>query len=163
MTHFRFGSAAKPAKWRTCKANNDFIAKEILALRLMWHVVQCRKEAYDSLQRSPCRQCWTACTEEFLTELRQHTKGCFADYSVKITLDAVLLSQPALEKVVSWWPMQCPAYQNELPKLYPKCAKTQSDLFLARCHFHQRLKTSFPKYHLKDSLAQLCWMERGVS
>ena len=163
LTHFRFGSAAKPAAWKKCKARDDFIAKEILALRVMWHVAMSRQQAYDSLQRNPSRQCWKACTEGFLKELQQHTKGCFAAYSLKIALDAVLLSQPVLETVISWWPMKCPAYMGELPKLYSNCRKTQSDLFLAGCHFHQRLKSSFPKYYLKDSLAQLCWIKRGVS
>ena len=140
LTHYRFGSAAKPARWQKCKVNQDFIAKEVLALKVMWHVATNRKQAYDSLQRNPSRQSWRACTEDFLAELHQHTKGCFHAYSVKISLDAVLLSQPVLEQVVSWWPMQCTAYKNKLPQLYQECRKTQRDLFLAGCHFHQCLK-----------------------
>ena len=97
------------------------------------------------------------------THLQACTKGVYSDYSMKITLDGVLLSQPCLERVVSWWPMMCPAYKNELPKIYPNCQKKQDDLFLAACHFHKCLKALFPKYYLRDSLAQLCWMERNIS
>ena len=129
----------------------------------MWHVAASMKQTYDNLQRNPTRQCWNACTEQFLSELHKHTKGVYSDYSMKITLDGVLLSQPCLERVVGWWPMMCPAYKDELPKLYPNCHKKQDDLFLAACHFHKCLKASFPKYYLRDSLAQLCWMERNIS
>ena len=97
------------------------------------------------------------------THLQACTKGVYSDYSMKITLDGVLLSQPCLERVVSWWPMMCPAYKDELPKIYPNCQKKQDDLFLAACHFHKCLKALFPKYYLRDSLAQLCWMERNIS
>ena len=86
----------------------------------------------------------------------------FSDYSLKIALDGVLLSQPRLETVVSWWPMMCTAYKNELPKLFPACQVNQDDLFLAGVHFHLTLKATFPRYHLRDSLAQLCWMARGT-
>ena len=150
-------------KWRKREAAQDFISREILAMKILWHVAKDITQGYDNLQKDPTRQCWKACTEGFLKELQQHTKGCFAAYSLKIALDAVLLSQPVLETVISWWPMKCPAYMGELPMLYSNCRKTQSDLFLAGCHFHQRLKTSLPKYHLQKSLAQLCWSERGVS
>ena len=163
LTKYRYGSAAKPAKWQECEATQDFITKEILALKVMWHVAISFKQVYDSLQRNPTRQCWRAATEKFLAALQEHTKGIFAAYSLKIALDAVLLSQPCLETVVSYWPMECTAYMNELPKLYPNCRKKQDDLFLAGCHFHQRLKASFPKSFLRDSLAQTCWLARGVT
>ena len=35
-------------------------------------------------------------------------------------------------------------------------------LVLAACHFHAASKKSFPKSFLRDSLAQTCWMKRGV-
>jgi len=163
LTKYCYGNAGKLAKLITCTANQDFITREILALKVMWHVASNMKRDYDSLQRNPTRQCWKVCTEKFLAALQAHTRGIFAHYSLKICLDGVLLSQPCLEALVSWWPMMCPAYENELPKLYPKCRKKQGDLFLAACHFHQCLKASFPKFYLKDSLAQTCWMERGVT
>ena len=155
--------AAKPSKWQKCDASQDFITKEILALKVMWHVASNFKRDYDSLQRYPTRRCWTKCTKDVLAALHEHTIGIFADYSLKIALDGVLLSQPCLQRVVSWWPMGCTAYKNTLPTLYPGCGKDQDNLFLAGCHYHQRLKASFPKFFLNDSLAQTCWMERGVA
>ena len=163
LQKYRFGSTEEPEEWQICDASHDFITKEILALKVMWHVANNVQRQYDSLQRNPTRQCWKACTKHFLATLQEHTKGCFAAYSLKIALDGVLISQPCLEKVVSWWPMECTAYVEELPKLYPECAKNQDDLFIAACHFHQCLKTSLPKFKLNDSLAQTCWIKRGVT
>jgi len=163
LTAYRCGNAAKLAQWRECKADEDFIAREIISLKVMWYVAGKFKQSYDTLQKQPSRQCWKACTEEFLAALQQHTKGCFAAYSVKLALDAVLLSQPRLETVVSWWPMRCTAYENKLTELYSECSRTQDDLFLAGCHFHQCLKASLPKFFLRDSLAQTCWIKRKVT
>ena len=163
LKEYRFGSAEKPEEWQICDASHDFVTREILALKVMWHVASSVQRHYDSLQRNPTRQCWKACTENFLATLREHTKGCFAAYSLKIALDAVLLSRPCLDRVVSWWPMECTAYVEQLPKIYPECGKNQDDLFIAACHFHQCLKTSLPKFRLTDSLAQTCWIKRGVT
>ena len=129
----------------------------------MWHVAGTFKQSYDSLQRQPSRQCWKACTQDFLAQLHEHTAGCFSDYSLKVALDGVLLSKPCLEQVVSWWPMKCVAYKSVLPELYPVCTRSQDDLFLAGCHFHQSLKARFPKFYLRDSLAQTCWWKRGAT
>ena len=102
-----FVNAAKLAEWQKCQADEDFITKEIRSLKVMWYVAGTLKQSFDTLQKQPSRQCWKACTEEFFAALQQHTRGCFADYSLKIALDGVLLSQQRLETVVSWWPMQC--------------------------------------------------------
>ena len=109
----------------------DFIAREVLALRIVWHVAETFLSEYDALQSKPTRQCWKACTEAFLKAIRNHTKGIFGDYSMKITLDGVLLSQPRLELAVSWWPMHCPAYKIALPALYANCTTSRQDLFWA--------------------------------
>ena len=148
---------------RNAKTTRIFISNETLAIKVMWHVAGTLKGSFDSLQRQPSRQCWEACTQGFLSQLRECTVGCFSDYSLKVALDGIQLSQPCLEQVVSWWPMRCPAYQSSLPKLYPVCTRSQVDLFLAGCHFHYSMKDRLPKFFLCDSLAQTCWVERGVS
>ena len=163
LTQYRFPSAAKPADWSDCPESMDFIAREVLSLKIVWHVAATFRSQYDALQSKPTRQCWKACTEAFLEEVRHHTKGMFGDYSMKITLDGVLLSQPRLEHVVSWWPMHCPAYKISLRELYENCTTSRQDLFLAACHFHGATKKSFPKLSFKESLAQLCWVKRGVT
>ena len=163
LAQYRFPSAAKPADWNHCPKSMDFIAREVLALRIVWHVAETFQSEYDALQSKPTRQCWKACTEAFLKAIRNHTKGIFGDYSMKITLDGVLLSQPRLELAVSWWPMHCPAYKIALPALYANCTTSRQDLFLAACHFHAATKKSFPRFLLRDSLAQTCWIKRGVT
>ena len=150
-------------KWSECKADQDFISREILASKIMWHVTEDMKQYFDNLQEDPTRQLWKACIENFQSKLQEHTRGIFGDYSMKIALDGVLLSQPCLERVVSCWPMRCPAYENALPMLYPNCRKNRTDLYLAGCHYHKCLKAFFPKFHLRDSLAELCWMGRYAS
>ena len=146
LRRYRYGSVAKPATWKECTDIQDFISKDMLALKVMWHVAGNLKPSFDSLQRQPSRQCWKACTQGFLSQLHEHTSGCFSDYSLKITLGGILLSQPCVEQVVPWWPMNCSAYQRTLPQLYPACTRSQDDLFLVGCHFHQSLKTRFPKF-----------------
>ena len=141
LTLYRFPSAAKPPDWTDCPKSMDFIAREVLALKIVWHVAETFLSEYDALQSKPTRQCWKACTEAFLEAIRNHTKGIFGDYSMKITLDGVLLSQPRLEHAVSWWPMHCPAYKITLPELYANCTTSRQDLFLAACHFMQQLRS----------------------
>ena len=162
LTQYRFPSAAKPADWTDCPKSMDFIAREVLALRTVWHVAETFQSEYDALQSKPTRQCWKACTEASLKAIRCHTKGIFGDYAMKITLDGVLLSQPRLELVVSWWPMHCPAYKIALPALYVNCTTSRQDLFLPPVIFMLQVKKYFPRFFLRDSLAQTCWMKRGV-
>ena len=121
------------------------------------------KDSFQQLQREPTRDLWKICTRDFLEEISRRTKGAFDDYAIKITLDGILISQPHLERFLSWWPMQCPAYKDQLPKLYANLSKSSDDLFLAACHYHQNIKVHYSRYHLRDSLAQLCWVERGVT
>ena len=52
---------------------------------------------------------------------------------------------------------------KELPLLYPAASRSREDLWLAGVHFHLQLKRQFPKFYLRDSLAQTCWIGRGVT
>ena len=73
----------------------DFIAREVFALRIVWHVAETFLSEYDALQSKPTRKGWRACTEAFLEAIRNHTKGIFGDYSMKITLNGGPLTAPA--------------------------------------------------------------------
>ena len=152
------------APWQSCTAcHMDDIDRLIEAMKIAWYVARLMKQDFHELQINPTRTSWRTCTEGYLKALRARTRGMYADYALKKTLDAILISQPNLEQVVSWWPMRCPAYTAYLPKLYPGIKCTQDDLYAAACHYHRQLKKTFPKYRLGDSLAQLCWLERGVA
>ena len=98
-----------------------------------------------------------------MNELNERTDGIFGHYSMKIALDGVLVSRPALMKVCSWWPMLCSAYMSQLPHLYPGLKRNQEDLFLAACHYHRMMREEFPKMSISESLAQLCWKKRNVT
>ena len=77
LTEYRFGSAAKPAEWTKCGERQDFMSREILAMKVMWHVATLFKPSYDALQRQPTRELRKACTKDFLKALHDHTKGIF--------------------------------------------------------------------------------------
>ena len=70
LTQYRFPSAAKPPDWTDCPKSMDFIAREVLALKIVWHVAETFLSEYDALQSKPTRQCWKACTEAFLEAIR---------------------------------------------------------------------------------------------
>ena len=141
----------------------DDIDRLIVAMKILWYVAGLMKKDFQQLQDSPTRAAWETCTKGYLQAIRARTHGMFSDYSLKKGLDAILITQPRLERVVSYWPMLCPAYITYLPKLYPGIRRTQAELYAAACHYHQELKKTFPNFRLGDSLAQLCWLERGVS
>ena len=50
------------------------------------------------------RELWQQCTQGFLDAIRVRTKGMFNHYSLKKALDAILISAPKLERVLSYWP-----------------------------------------------------------
>ena len=152
------------ANWIDCTHSDlSNVEKEMIALKVMWHVAHNMRGALNSLQRTPTRSGWKTCTETFINALRERTTGMFAHYSLKICLDGVLVNNGSLMKVCSWWPMLCPAYQDELPKLYPGIKKTQKDLFLAACHFHAQMREEFHSMSMSESLAQLCWVKRQIT
>ncbi len=132
--------------WTDCKAAGmSRIDSEVMALRIMWHVARKMQGALNSLYSNPSRSAWRQCTEMFMNELTQRTQGIFGHSSMKLALDGVLVSRPDLMKVCSWWPMLCPAYTSELPRLYPGLKRNQEMLFLAACHYHWRMRDECPK------------------
>ena len=160
LTHYRYSCTGE---WQDCEELRiDRIGRQILALKVVWHCARVMKSSFEQLQRCPTRDLWQVCTRDFLGAVSARTSGMFDHYSVKKMIDAVLISQPCLEKVLSWFPMSCPAYKNELPKLYLGI-RGEEDLWLAANHYHRLLKGCFPRFTLKESLAQLCWIERQVT
>ena len=161
LKKFRYGLVGS---WQRCTAcKMDDIDKLIEAMKTVWYVARHMKNDFQKLQSTPTRNNWKTCTQGFLESIRARTVRMFNNYSLKKTLDAILISQPGLERVVSYWPMHCPAYVQYLPKLYPGISCTQDELYAAACHYHRQLKRTFPKFRFGDSLAQLCWLERGVA
>ena len=141
----------------------DDMDRLLEAMKIVWFVADTMTEEFQQFQSEPTRTGWRTCTQTFLQEIRNRTSGMFNDYSLKKALDGILISQPQHEKVISYWPMECPAYRTQLPLLYPGTRCTQEELFTAACHYHRQLKIVLPKFRLADSLAQLCWVKRKVS
>jgi hypothetical protein len=146
--------------WIIC-AQKDMtsIDKEIQSLKLVYYVARSLKITFRQLQRQPERSLWKRATETFMQRISACTQGMFADYSMKIALDGILLSAPQLERIACWWPMLCTAYKQNLPKMYPKAAQTsQNDLMHAGVHFHRQLQKHFSMMKLKCALSQTCWI-----
>ena len=151
-------------RWQCCTAcNMDDIDRLIVAMQIVWYVADLMNNNFQELQQNPTRAAWETCTKSFLQAIQARANGMFSHYSLKKCLDAILITQPKLEKFISYWPMRCPAYISFLPRLYPGIQRTQDQLYKAACHYHKTLKKTFPKFRLNESLAQLCWLERGVS
>ena len=128
------------ASWQSCTAcQMDDIDKLIEAMKIAWYVANLMKKDFSELQLNLSRAGWRTCTEGYLKALRARTIGMYGDYSMKKTLDAILISQPNLEHVISWWPMRCPAYTSYLPKLFPGIRRTQDELFAAACYYHRQM------------------------
>lgn len=155
---------SKEESWRCCTAlKMDDIERLLEAMKIVWHVADLLKKDLLELQKKPTRELWRQCTQHFLGEIRSRTVGMFADYSLKKTLDGILIMEPGLEGYISYWPMLCPAYVQKLSQLYPGIQRKQETLFLAACHYHVKLKAFCPKMRFGESLAQLCWIKRKVT
>ena len=157
-------SAEQPEKtpWKDCTQEGmTSIEKEIQALKLVYYVARSLQTTFRKLQRQPDRTLWKRATETFMHRINLSTQGMFAHYSMKIALDGILLSAPHLEHVVSWWPMLCKAYMQNLSKMYTEAGKTsQNDLMYAGVHFHRQLQSALKcsTMKLKCALAQTCWI-----
>ena len=139
------------------------INARITGWKIARHVSDLMSDRFQELQSNPTRESWHACTHGFLQELQARSKGCYSHYAVKLMLDGVLTTQPQLHKVVSWWPMLCTAYKSELPLMYANIERNEDQLFLAAVHWHTQLKNHFKRMKFNESLAQLCWIKRGVT
>jgi hypothetical protein len=164
LTKFRYCefSAEQPDKipWTICAQKGmTSIDKEIQSFKLVYYVARSLQTTFRKLQRKADRSLWKFATETFMQRISVCTRGMFADYSMKIALDGILLSAPQLERVACWWPMLCTAYKKNLPKMYPKATQTsQNDLMHAGVHFHRQLQKHFSMMKLKCALAQTCWI-----
>ena len=149
--------------WSSCKTDRiSKVAGHVLALKLVWMVVNKYALQLRGLQLNPSRDGFRMCTLHLYESIRSHTIGLFGDYSMKISLDAILVAQPKLDRVVSWWPMCCPAYTKQLPLLFPFLEEKQEQLFVAAVCLHRAMQSPGRKMTLGDVLAQLCWLECDV-
>ena len=155
LTHYKRDVGAK---W-TDVTKRDSCHREVCAYKAMWAALP-RKEL--ALYRAaPTRDTFEAALKEFQTRLygkEKLTKGKFNDYAVKCMLDALIVNGTVPPRVISTWPMNCPAYKKQLRILSPGLQPCQ--YFIAGCHWHYMIYKRH-KFHIADSLAQLCWIERG--
>lgn len=135
--------------------------RETLAYKTMWLALP-RKEL-STFAQQPTRATYKNALETFQDKLYGKnglTKGKFNDYAIKCMLDALLVNNTVSRHDISTWPMQCPAYKTQLPKLFPGIKPRQ--FYRAACYMHSLI---YAKHHfqLAESLAQLCWIKRGVN
>jgi hypothetical protein len=135
--------------------------RETLAYKTMWSALP--KTELAALKRDPCRDSFQRALEKFGHNLYgKHglTKGKFNDYALKIMLDALLVNKTIDRNIISTWPMNCPAYKRQLPILFRHIKPSQ--YFKAACYLHYLIYARH-HFHLGDTLAQLCWIEREVN
>ena len=135
--------------------------REMLAYKTMWSALP--KTELVALKRHPGRDNFRRALDRFRHNLYgKHglTKGKFNDYSIKIMLDALLVNGTIDRDIISTWPMNCPAYKKQLPILFRNVKPSQ--YFMAACYFHFLIYARH-HFHLGDTLAQLCWIERDVN
>ena len=135
--------------------------RETLAYKTMWKALP--RTELTAFSEQATRDTFKNAVEKFTKNLYGKeglTKGKFNDYSVKCMIDALLVNDTVNRNVISTWPMQCPAYKSQLPKLFPGIKPAQ--FYKAACFMH-RLIYAKHRFHLGDSLAQLCWIERGLT
>ena len=86
------------------------------------------------------------------------TRGKYSDYSIKCMLDALLCDGSLAPRHICTWPMECPAYKERRPKLFPGVPRNM--FFTAACYYHSLIYRRHG-FHFGDSLAQLCWTHRA--
>ena len=136
-------------------------ARETLAYKTMWRALP--KQELTAFARQPTRATYKNALETFQHRLYGKnglTKGKFNDYGVKCMLDALLMNNTVSKHVISSWPMQCPAYKSQLPILFPGIKPAQ--FYRAACYMHHLIYAKH-RFHLADSLAQLCWIKRNIT
>ena len=72
--------------------------------------------------QEPTRPTFSKALETFQGQLYGKdglTKKKFNDYAMKYMLDALLVNKTVSTYVISRWPMQCPAYETQLPIMFP--------------------------------------------
>ena len=126
----------------------------------MWRALP--KEELTAFARQPTRDTYKRALETFQHRLYGKTgltKGKFNDYAVKVMLDGLTVNGTVSKHVISSWPMKCPAYKAQLIILFPGIKPSQ--FYRAACYLHRLI---YAKHHfaLPDTLAQLCWLERGI-
>ena len=136
----------------------DSCHREVCAYRAMWAALPRQELAL--FRAAPTRDTFKSAVTKFQTQLygtEKLTKGKFNDYAVKCMLDALIINGTVSPRVLSTWPMKCPAYRKQLRILYP--GLKPSEYFIAGCHWHYMIYKRH-RFHIADSLAQLCWIER---
>ena len=129
-------------------------------------VLQCRLIGEDAMpcaclgeyETSPSRGLWKASMLSWLEQVHSKCSGAFNHYYLKCALDRAFAVRKFSYATISWWPTECPAYQNWYKVLYPHRSLSGEEKFQVLCHTYlamNRTKTcSTP-----DALAQTCWLK----
>ena len=105
-------------------------------------------------------------TKPQMLEIKKRAKKIADKYAVILDTynllldDDILVNETIDRDIISTWPMNCPAYKKQLPMLFRNVKPSQ--YFMASCNFHFLIYARH-HFHLGDTLAQLCWIEREVN
>jgi hypothetical protein len=144
--------------WQDVPSRMPQAAREALTVRLLIGSIPVTEvRAYI---QSPSRETFAAWYDSFLSGVAATTKGCFAQYNMKLVLDLVTCSGHVPCHHLARWPIQCPGYQGSMARLFP--GLPQAKWLQA---FYYLYKSVGPSHGLRmaEVLMQLCWEKRRAA
>ena len=137
-------------------APTDSSKRDALSAELLWSAIPVR--LFELYEKSPSRDFWRACMEEFNERIGNSTSGICSDYTIKWGLDRTFSVKMIDPGTVSWWPVDCPAYRKAYKSLWKDLPEDQK--FNALMTIYRRLK-KIRKCSIPDALAHTCWLMKA--
>ena len=107
-------------------------------------------------EESPSRDLWKGMLQEWPRQVSGRASGAVGHYRMKCCIDRLLSVKQICNGTISWWPTECPSYEQWYTILYPKQqfdANTKHQILCASCvKFNAACNCSCP-----NALAQMCW------
>ena len=129
-------------------------ARDALMARLVFASVP--HPLWTLYEAAPSRDYWKAANVMFQSAVSDVSKGIMADYMHKCVLDRVFAVRDIDPGMISWWPLNCPAYVNGLGKIFGDSLSSEEDKFLALMYVYKQLRR-VRSSSVPDTLAHLCW------
>ena len=145
-------------RWQDVPSTMPPSAREALTIRLLTGCIPVTLvRAYVA---SPSQETFAAWYDQFLTAVATCTKGCFAQYNMKLLLDLVTCSGHVPCHHLARWPTECPGYQSSMARLFPDLPRAA---WLRA--FYYLYRSVGPSLGLKmaEVLMQLCWEKRRAA
>ena len=120
--------ASHIGKARLLQSNCDTVERAVLACRIAR--MPCLAPAWSYTRRIQAgRDLWKASMLTCLEQVHRKCSGFFDHYYLKCSLDRAFAVRTFSPSTISWWPTECPAYQQWHQQLYPDRHLTEEEKF----------------------------------